>query len=74
MIEPELFFCLLKQALELRMSQEGYGYDVPAPLFAYIDREMTLWYVYRQTILIIALILGQARASLEDLLQHCGLC
>lgn len=74
MIEAEFFFGLTQEALELRVSQEGDGNNVPRPVLSHVHREMALGDVDGKTILIVAvLLLPQARASLEDLLKNCGL-
>jgi len=58
MTKAELFLCLLKKDQEFRMSQEGDWYDVPCTLFAYVNRKMSLWYVKRETFLVVALFLA----------------
>lgn len=74
MIEPEFFFCLTEEALELGVSQERDGNNVPRPVLSHINREMALWDVDGEAIFVVAvLLLPQARASLEDLLEDCGL-
>lgn len=74
MIEAEFFFGLTQEALELRVSQEGDGNNVPRPVLSHVHREMALGDVDGKTILIVAvLLLPQARASFEDLLEDCGL-
>lgn len=76
MIEPEFFFSASKKALELRMGQERDRDYVSAPVLSDVDCKMTLWHVEREAIMVVvvaAVSLSQAGASLEDLLEDCCL-
>lgn len=56
MIEAELLLGTAEQALELRVSEEGDRNNVPAPVLADVDGEMTFRYVQRQPIFIVAMV------------------
>lgn len=75
MIEPELLFGLVKQALELGSGQERDGDYVPGSVFSNINHKMSLWNVQRVSLFVIVLLLfSQAGAPLQNLLQNCCLC
>lgn len=74
MIEPKFISCLLEQDLELWVIQICDGDNVSASIFSYVHHEMALGDVQREALFVVLLLLlPQAGAALQHLLQHCGL-
>jgi len=73
-IEAKLFLSLSKEGLKLGVSQKGDGDNVSTSLFSNVDSEVAFWDIQRKTIFVVVVVLlSQARTSLQDLLQDCGL-
>lgn len=73
MIEPELLFRPLEQELEPRVGQEGDRHYVSAPVLTHVDGEVALRDVEGEALapfVVRAVLLPQARASLQDLLDE----
>ena len=78
MLETKLFLCLLEKKLKFGSGQKRNGYNIPDSILSNVDDEMSFRYVKRMSVLIFAvhitLFLPQARASLQNLLDHRRLC
>lgn len=68
-VESELLLRSPEKALELRVSQEGDRNDVAAPILADVDGEVSFRDVDGEAILVVIVLLPQAGAPPQDLLQ-----
>lgn len=76
MVKPELLLGPPEEALELRASQQGDRDYVPAPVLPDVDGEVAFRHVEREApvpFIVPAVLLPEARAPLEDLLDKCCL-
>lgn len=75
-IKTKLFLSSSKETLEVKIGQKRDRNYVSAPIFSYINREVSLWYIKWEIIFFISyssILLSQARASLQNMPKHCCL-
>lgn len=74
MHKSELIFSLLEEALKLGVCEKRNGHNVSAPVLSDVDCKVAFGHVDREAGEIVAAVfLAEARTSLEDLFEDCGL-